>query len=410
MTQMTRNTEVTVITESQERKVQLLRRGEAVRRARVGRNSQVTGVTAVTGGTFGTFATFASKASSDKRTNDRLSRAKIRQTVLTKATGKTGGSGGTGRSKKTGRSGRSALTALSQMTALSQAGQHFRHHFACQAVLPEIIGARGGEGVLREEVDAVDENGSVVEAPVGSKKASIPKDVRLPAFFIVMNSFCNTCAYILEYATFAIFFKQVHNWNNATFAGLTQMAGDVLGAIVMQVIPLVMNNDYDPDELGCFRRYCHYLLSKPYTLSITLSTWVLFNLGMVSPSLPVAITAQIFMGTTFVYSCKWSTDMNLYYSLGDSQVFLSLQVLCRNADAIGGSIAGVLATWLFSIDPAAPFIFGTGMACLIFIMYTLGFCSRLGFGADIERAEDMRSRRLGLTRVSAWKSDAKDSS
>ena len=46
---------------------------------------------------------------------------------------------------------------------------------------------------------------------------------------------------------------------------------------------------------------------------------VLFNLGMVSPSLPVAITAQIFMGTTFVYSCKWSTDMNLYYSLGDSQ-------------------------------------------------------------------------------------------
>ena len=60
----------------------------------------------------------------------------------------------------------------------------------------------------------------------------------------------------------------------ATFAGLTQMAGDVLGAIVMQVIPFLMNNDYDPDELVCFRRYCHYLLSKPYTLSITLSTWV----------------------------------------------------------------------------------------------------------------------------------------
>ena len=35
---------------------------------------------------------------------------------------------------------------------------------------------------------------------------------------------------------------------------------------------------------------------------------VIFNLGMVSPSLPVAITAQVFMGTTFVYSCKWSTE------------------------------------------------------------------------------------------------------
>ena len=55
-------------------------------------------------------------------------------------------------------------------------------------------------------------------------------------------------------------------------------------------------------------------------------------------------------------------DMNLFYSLGDSEVFLSLQVLCRNADAIGGSFAGILATWLFSINPSAPFIFGTGMA------------------------------------------------
>ena len=40
------------------------------------------------------------------------------------------------------------------------------------------IQKNGSPGLRREEVDAVDENGSVVEAPVGSKKASIPKDVR----------------------------------------------------------------------------------------------------------------------------------------------------------------------------------------------------------------------------------------
>ena len=35
-------------------------------------------------------------------------------------------------------------------------------------------------------------------------------------------------------------------------------------------------------------------------LTFILATWILFNLGMMSPSLPVAIAAQIFMGTTFV--------------------------------------------------------------------------------------------------------------
>ena len=188
---------------------------------------------------------------------------------------------------------------------------------------------------------------------------------------------------------------------------MSQMAGDVIGALIMQLIPVLFRQSADPDDLGCFRRFWYYLLSKPYTLSVTLFTWILFNLGMVTPLLPVAITAQVLMGTTFaswnlihwqtwnhvfshdgcvgmqtfapfaagmhrltqsiticeVYSCKWSTDMNLFYSMGDSQVFLSLQVLCRNADAVGGSVAGVLATWLFSLDPAAPFAFGAGMAC-----------------------------------------------
>lgn len=38
-------------------------------------------------------------------------------------------------------------------------------------------------------------------------------------------------------------------------------------------------------------------------LSCTLLSWVLWNLGMMSPILPVAIAAQIFMGTCFV---AWS--------------------------------------------------------------------------------------------------------
>ena len=100
--------------------------------------------------------------------------------------------------------------------------------------------------------------------------------------------------------------------------------------------------------------------------------------------------------------------MNLFYSLGDSKVFLALQVLCRNADAIGGGLGGMFGTWLFTLDPTLPFVFGTGWATatFVFLLYTVSFCARLGFGDDIEDAEAKRSRRLGKQRVSSWAADA----
>ena len=220
--------------------------------------------------------------------------------------------------------------------------------------------------------------------------AGVPKDVWLPAACVALNSFCNTCAYILVYAIFAIYFKRVHNRADASLAGMTQMAGDVWGALALQLVPFLFSRPSDPDNLGCCGRICHCLLSKPYTLSMTLFTWILFDLAMVIPSLPVTIAAQVLVGATFVYSCKWSTDMNLFYSMGDSRVFLSLQAWCQNADSIGGSMSGLLAMWLFSLDPAAPFAFGAVMACTVWSIYTVAFYWRLGFGDDMEAAEHRR--------------------
>ena len=39
----------------------------------------------------------------------------------------------------------------------------------------------------------------------------------------------------------------------ATLAGLAQTAGDLMAAIAMQVIPVFVSDNYDPDELDCFR-------------------------------------------------------------------------------------------------------------------------------------------------------------
>ena len=77
------------------------------------------------------------------------------------------------------------------------------------------------------------------------------------------------------------------------------MAGDVVGALTMQLIPVLFRQSADPDDLGCFRRFWYYLLSKPYTLSVALFTWILFNIEMLIPSLPVVISAQVLVGATF---------------------------------------------------------------------------------------------------------------
>ena len=322
-------------------------------------------------------------------------------------TGGTGFTKGTGFSKSSKHSGQTVLSAFSRMTSLSEAGDDFRHHFGTATALqPQIVGATGAKAALRDDIETWDADGNSVEEEGPTKRASIPKDVRLPAFLIVLNCFCNTASYVIEFATFAIFFKQVHNWNEAIWASLAQTAGDVMAAIAMQVIPAIFPDNFQEDEAGPIRRFFHYIVSQPYTLTTTLVTWVLFNAGMMSPWLPLAIVAQVFMGSSYVYSSKWSTDMNLFYSLGDSNVFLTLQVYCRNAEAIGGSISGLLGTYLFTLNPIAPFAFSTGLAFLCLVLYTVGFCARLGFGDDIESSEAKRSRRKGIKRVSSWMSDA----
>eukprot|EP00434_Breviolum_minutum_P015780 symbB.v1.2.013902.t2/scaffold969.1/size148062/12 len=335
-----------------------------------------------------------------------------RRSQMSSATGVTARTSATSATSKTASTARTVLTAMTRLTALSEAGREFQHHFGTNlATRPHIVGRTGAKRVLRDEVEDFDEEGDKVEESIpgtaGTKaRSKIPKDIQLPVFLIVLNCFTNTATYVIEFSTFAIFFKEVHSWNEATLASLAQTAGDVMAALMMQVIPFLMPGGYDPDEAGPCSRFWYSLTSQPYTIACVLVSWMVFNACLISPWLPVAIVAQVFMGTSYVYSCKWSTDMSLFYSLGDSKVFLAIQVLCRNADALGGGLGSIFGTWLFTFGPTVPFIFGTGVTTTVFLLYTVCFCARLGFGDDIETAEAKRSRRLGKARLSSWAADA----
>ena len=333
-----------------------------------------------------------------------------RQTEITEISGATGwtmrsrarNSRNSGRSGRTSNTKGTALTALSRLTSLSQAGEVLRHLNGTNSALqPTIATATGEGGMLRDVLLGNAAQELVPEEELGPTHSFIPKDLRVPAILLFCNSFCSYVSYVVEFATYSIFFKEVHNWDQATFASLAQTSGDLVAAIAIQVLPFVMP-EIDPEEAGFFGRHFHYLTSPPYGVGLTLLGWVLCNLGMMSPLLPITITAQVLMGTNSVFGAKMSTEMNLFYSLGDPGIFMKLQVLCRNADAIGGITVGLIVTGLYAVDPFAPYYVTTALATVIFLLYIGGFFKRVGYGEDIEVAEEKRSRRLGVKRISSW--------
>ncbi|CAK9076882.1 unnamed protein product [Durusdinium trenchii] len=290
-------------------------------------------------------------------------------------------------------------TFLSRVTALTNLkdSENFQHGFmANNALRPTVqtrAGTHGGDQDERDE-EKTEQKRTSRSSNKGTK--GIPKDLRIPAFLIVLCCFNNNFSYVFEFSTFAVYFKVYHGWNAAMWASFAQTAGDLTAAIMMKVLGAATDDD---EEAGILRR----LTKQPYSLSCLLFIWILCNLGMTSPWLPLAVTAQVIMGTVYVYTSKLTTDLNLFYSLGDQPLFLSLQVWCKNVEALGGCAASFLGPLLFeAVSPFFPFFVSATFSTVTFILFTSGFCQRLGFPPDVETAEAQRSRRLGLRRVSHW--------
>eukprot|EP00913_Durusdinium_trenchii_P027261 g25575.t1 len=222
----------------------------------------------------------------------------------------------------------------------------FQHHFAANSNLRETIAQRRGLRAPAESDDEEEEE---------EKSTSVPKDLRFPLLLCVMCCFNNTGSY------------------RATHSA-------------------------EAENVSCLRR----MILQPYNIACLLFGWVLCNLGMVSPLLPIAVTAQIIMGTLYVYTIKMTTDLNLFYSMGDTALFVKLQGFCKNAEALGGGIASWIGPFLYAtVNPFFPFIVSTCMSLLAFLLFTAGFGHRVGC-LDIDSAEEQRSQRLGKKRVSRW--------
>ncbi|CAE7318582.1 unnamed protein product [Symbiodinium sp. CCMP2592] len=211
-------------------------------------------------------------------------------------------------------------------------------------------------------------------------RTPLPKDLYLPAALLGILSLANFFTYQVEWCTYALYFKDVHGWTQATWSGLAQTAGDVLAAVVMKIQNCCSRksiDDADQYAKGGSSWLLASVLGKPYMLSVGCLAYSAVCFGMTSSSLVVAMTSQVLMGSVFVMVFQGITTMNTFYSLGDSSIFLQLQVMKQNAESVGSALAGLLSLILYQqLGPTAPFWLTGCFFVGVFFIYTAGFCSR----------------------------------
>ena len=232
-------------------------------------------------------------------------------------------------------------TGLSRITSLKDS-DGYQYHFGTHAALMPTIAQRTGP-------EKEDEGHKEEAASKVSK--GVPRDMIVPVSLVVLCFFNNLFSYVIEFATFAIYFKEYHGWESATWASLAQTAGDLMAVVMMKVLPNKV--DDETEDVGFLKR----CMMQPYNISCFLLGWILCNLGMISPWLPVAVTAQVVMGTVFVYVVKSGVDLNVFYSLGDSDLYLKMMLFCRNAEALGGCAASLAGPLLYdNVGPQVSFV------------------------------------------------------
>ena len=297
---------------------------------------------------------------------------------------------------------RSLMSRFPDMPRSSVAVKMSRRSMACTNMIPMTMPREASQLMFIEEED--DQVPGVNAGAGGAAKKTIPHDIMAPAILICLIGFNHNLSYQSEWTLYAVFFAEQHGWTSATWAGLAQTSGDVLGTLIMQLQSrCAAATEEDGFDGHRCQRLWYSLTAKPYTASWILLFWAILNFALTAPSLPIAVAAQVVMGTVFVLSMQTATKMNLFFSLGDGDVFLALQVMRQNFESFGSALAALVSLLLYErVHPLSPFWLTAAVSLLVLLVYTLAFCKRVGFGKSLDRAEEERSQRKGLTREKTW--------
>eukprot|EP00746_Dinoflagellata_sp_MGD_P141552 gnl/MRDRNA2_/MRDRNA2_74648_c0_seq1.p1 gnl/MRDRNA2_/MRDRNA2_74648_c0~~gnl/MRDRNA2_/MRDRNA2_74648_c0_seq1.p1 ORF type:complete len:562 (-),score=66.54 gnl/MRDRNA2_/MRDRNA2_74648_c0_seq1:283-1968(-) len=217
------------------------------------------------------------------------------------------------------------------------------------------------------------------------KEPFLPGDLRLPAFLIALAHGTNLCVYVVEWSVFALYFREVFGWNNALWAGIAQMSGDVLGAWALIALPKLMKGSSAFCSFRC--------LAPPYHISTCLLGWAVLHLLLASPDFVVAVAAQVLMGTLHVFQYQYVFDMITLYSNGNDRIFKNMLFVAAVCFNFGYAFAAVVALTIYdTVGKLAPFYFAAGIAGLAFILYTGCFFARVGLPRSLRDFEDQRAK------------------
>lgn len=327
-------------------------------------------------------ATLRTSRTSDREPQRRTSQWTMR-TSHTRSSAMTGGSVGTMRTN---------MTMRSQFTSLAEAGTNFEHHFMVNSTLgPTIVTRTGQEGDFEDEFI---EDEPIEDIPF-VRRGTIAKTARVPLFLVLLGSLSSGFCYATEFGTFSIVFRELYGLTSATPAALGQTGGDFLAAMVMQI------NTFS-ETLPCF--YQGLLLSDriafpPYNVSWILLIWTLLNLGMISGILPLAITSQVLMSSTYCLASKFAGDLCFFYTRGDVKAFMVAQMYMRRAEAFTGAVANLLGLlFVEHVDITTPYVVCLCLSGAVLVLYTNGFCARVAC-EHVAVAEEKMLREAEANRV-----------
>lgn len=222
----------------------------------------------------------------------------------------------------------------------------------------------------------------------------IPASIRLPCVAVALALAANGYAYQSEWSTYALYFREEHNWTSAMLAGVCQMAGDVVGALMLIVSarltgskPTKALSEHSEQQT---RPRCP-LLSKPYNLAMLLGAWVVLNMGLTMRSLHLAVISQVLMGTVFVFFLQWVNEMNMFYAFGDSETYAQIRTMTMAIFSTLCAIASGAALLLYdNVGRLMPFYMSAVVGCFVLVIYMIIFLPRARCAGNFDQIEEAR--------------------
>ena len=211
--------------------------------------------------------------------------------------------------------------------------------------------------------------------------AKFPSTIWMPIAMIILSHFTNTAAYSVEWALYAVYFRQSFGWGGSLI-GFFQMFGDLIAAAILAGINrgcCCSTKSTTSSTSSACKTWCANLFQPPYNMSILLVLMAMLHVLMAQPIFWCAVLGQIFMGTVWVFGAQIVHEMNVIYSLHNHHRYRRLAWASSVALSLSIAITQFLAIWLYeTVDQLLPFWLSALFALLVSLIFTMYFGNRIG--------------------------------